>query len=174
MNIEIFDNQVPLSTRTDIQYFCFNSKFSLGWRDRPSIDEKSIVNTHCSWNLDELNRSGLLPYIGKCIDKTSWFTKKQLHLVEVNLVRPDDVYYIHTHPCDYAALYYVNMDWEDGWYGETIFYNSQNLDEVLFTSVYKPGRIILFDGSIPHAIRPQSIKAPKYRMSLTLFFNDNE
>ena len=71
-------------------------------------------------------------------------------------------------------MYYVNLDWEDGWYGETMFYNPNDLDEIVFTSAYKPGRIILFDGNIPHAIRPQSIKGPKYRMTLTVLFEDEK
>ena len=63
------------------------------------------------------------------------------------------------------------MDWKDGWYGETIFYNPDNINDIVFTSPYIPGRIILFDGDIPHAIRPQSSKASKFRISLSLFFN---
>jgi len=62
------------------------------------------------------------------------------------------------------------LNWEDGWYGETMFYDPNDLEKVSYTSLYKPGRIILFDGSIPHAIRPQSIRGPKYRISLTLIF----
>ena len=68
-----------------------------------------------------------------------------------------------------GALYYVNLNWEDGFYGETFFYNSKDLSKIEFASVYKPGRIILFDGHIPHAIRPQSIKGPKFRFTLSVF-----
>ena len=70
-----------------------------------------------------------------------------------------------------SVLYYINLDWRDGWHGETLFYNPNNLKEIIYTSLYIPGRIILFDGSIPHAIRPQSIKAPKFRFTLSLFFD---
>ena len=66
---------------------------------------------------------------------------------------------------------FVNLDWRDGWHGETLFYNPDNLKEIVYTSLYIPGRIILFDGSIPHAIRPQSVKAPKFRFTLSLFFD---
>ena len=50
-------------------------------------------------------------------------------------------------------------------------YNPDDQSEIAYASVYIPGRIILFDGSIPHAIRPQSVKAPKYRFTLSLFFD---
>lgn len=50
-----------------------------------------------------------------------------------------------------------------------LFYNSKDLSKIEFASVYKPGRIILFDGHIPHTIRPQSIKGPKFRFTLSVF-----
>jgi len=67
-------------------------------------------------------------------------------------------------------LYYPNLHWEDGWEGETRFFNKHNRDEIVYTSVYKPGRIILFDGEIPHQIGTQSITGPKYRFTIGVFF----
>ena len=32
-----------------------------------------------------------------------------------------------------------------GGYGETLFYDPYDIEKISFTSVYKPGRIILFD-----------------------------
>ena len=81
------------------------------------------------------------------------------------------MHYLHIHQKQQVCLYYVNLDWRDGWHGETLFYNPDNLKEIAYTSLYIPGRIILFDGSIPHAIRPQSVKAPKFRFTLSLFFD---
>ena len=51
-----------------------------------------------------------------------------------------------------------------------MFYNPDDINSIEYTSSYVPGRIILFDGNIPHAIRPQSINAPKYRFSLSVFY----
>ena len=85
-------------------------------------------------------------------------------------MRSDDVHYIHHHESDQVALYYVNMDWNDGWYGETIFYDEFDQNKIGFTTPYIPGRIILFDGVIPHAIRPQSVEGPKFRITISLFY----
>ena len=175
MHIECFDNIIPFNERHKILMFCANSKYILGWQDRTKIEnEKHIPCIHSSWTQEDLQNSGIIPHIQKCIDKTPWFTKKYVNSVKLNLVSSNDVYYLHAHEDDYGVLYYVNLDWEDGWYGETMFYNPNDLDEVVFTSVYKPGRIILFNCKIPHAIRPQSIKGPRYRMTLTLFFRDTK
>ena len=31
---------------------------------------------------------------------------------------------------------------------------------------------LLFDGTIPHAIRPQSVAGPKFRITISMFYND--
>ena len=174
MNISCFDDTIPYNVRQHILSFCANSKFILGWSDGLKIEnDKAIPNLHSSWTENDLEKINILPYIIESIDKTSWFTKKSLKSIKLNLVKSDDVHFIHSHPNEYVALYYVNLNWEDGWYGETIFHDPIHVDEVIFTSLYKPGRIILFDGEIPHSIRPQSTRGPKYRMTLSLFFVDN-
>jgi len=66
----------------------------------------------------------------------------------------------------------VNVDWREEWAGETIFYDESN--EIIFCSPYKPGRMIVFDGTIPHTIRPQSIISPNYRFSLTIRFTKED
>lgn len=66
----------------------------------------------------------------------------------------------------YTILQYGNFVWDSNWHGETVFYNS-NLDEILFSSVLKPGRIIVFDSRIPHSARPPSKIAiyPRYTIA---------
>ena len=105
------------------------------------------------------------------MDETDWITNTKLSKVVCNLVRPDDVHNIQIHQKQQVCLYYVNLDWRDGWHGETLFYNPKDLKEIAYTSLYIPGRIILFDGSIHPAIRQQSVKAPKFRFTLSLFFD---
>jgi len=170
LNINVFDNKVPFPIREKLWQFCVKSTFELSWSDTTD-PEKYELNVNSRWTSEELETTQMMSYFKECIDNTDWFTKNNLFRIVLNLVRPNDVHYIHHHENQQVLLYYVNLDWKDGWYGETMFYNSNNLHEVVYTSTYQPGRIILFDGSIPHAIRPQSIKAPKYRLSLSLFFD---
>ena len=169
MKIEVFDNQVPFAVREKAFDYCSRANFSLGWTDRPVVDhEKSVPNVYASWSQEQLDASGIFTYIAPCIEETAFFTSRRIESAVVNLVRPSDVHYIHSHPGKQVALYYCNLDWEDGWYGETLFHDPKDLNRISFASAYTPGRIILFDGSIPHAIRPQSINGPKYRISVTV------
>ena len=169
-HLSVFDNIVPYEKKDDMWEHCLKSNYKLGWVDTEQ-PEKYDLNAYSHWSIDEFKLTGLLPHIQKCIDDTDWFTKKNLCKVICNLVRSNDVHYLHIHHNQQVCLYYVNLDWRDGWHGETLFYNPDNLKEIVYTSLFIPGRIILFDGSIPHAIRPQSVKAPKFRFTLSLFFD---
>lgn len=171
MNLQVFDNKVPYTIRENLLDYCTKSSFRLGWTDRPPIEnDKSIPNIYSSWSNNNLSESKILPYIAECMDETPFFTCRHIESIILNLIRPSDVHFIHSHPNKQVALYYCNLTWEDGWYGETMFYDPNDLEKVSFTSLYTPGRIILFDGSTPHAIRPQSVSGPKYRITLSIVF----
>ena len=173
--IRVFENEIPFNDRLRLYSICSKSTFTIGGNNLGH--NKYVSNINSSWSREDIQHvdedCNFIFYLKKCISETPYFTNKFLEKVELNVVRPSDVHYIHSHHKWQAALYYVNLNWEDGWYGETLFYDPYDLDKVCFTSTYKPGRIILFDGYIPHAIRPQSIKAAKYRFTLTFFFADN-
>ena len=168
MNLKVFDDKVPYNVRVSIWNNTIESPFRLGWQDTTE-PEKTDLNAYNELELASLD--GLMPYFQQCVNDTEWLKHKHLYRAVLNLIRSDDVHYIHQHDNQSVLLYYINLEWKDGWYGETLFYDPYDNDKISFASPYKPGRIILFDGSIPHAIRPQSIKAPKFRFSLSLFFS---
>ena len=55
-------------------------------------------------------------------------------------------------PGSYTFLLYVNPVWRPEWGGETMFYNV-SVDDVVAAVLPKPGRVIFFDGRLPHAGR---------------------
>ena len=86
----------------------------------------------------------------------------------INAVKPNDHYYTHSHlDCIISILYYINMELQHNWAGETIFYK-ENMKDINFTSSFVPGRFILFEDE-PHTIRPQSFIGPAYRFTMALF-----
>ena len=169
LHLNIFDDKIPYVIRYDIWKYCINSTYNLGWQDSEDV-AKYELNLHSSWTQKELEESKIYPYIEDCIKNTDWFTCRKIAKIIVNLVRSDDVHFIHGHNDCQVVLFYVNLDWQDGWYGETIFYDPDNINNIAYTTPYIPGRFILFDGSIPHTIRPQSSKAPKFRFTISIFF----
>ena len=55
----------------------------------------------------------------------------------VNLTKPMDVNFIHTHPDQIVALHYSNLTWNPEWGGETLFYKDNKRD-ILLSSRYVP------------------------------------
>lgn len=166
--IKIFDDRVDRMTKEMVRDHVTSSNvtYSIGWRDMDCGEQ----NLYSSWSHEYLSNTKILSYIQPCIAETDWFTNNVLEKVIVNLVRSDDVHHIHTHNNYQIALYYINTDWQDGWYGETLFFDKFNTNNIVLASCFVPGRIVLFDGEIPHSIRPQSRIATKFRMTLTCFY----
>ena len=162
--IKVYDNIVPFHVQQFVYEFIVSSSFRIkGWEDRDDIEiEKSDL--HSRWTLEDLKNSKLSSYINSVISNDDVFDK-----CIVNLTKPSDYYYTHTHGEDTSVvLYYANLEWRDGWAGETIFYDEQRVPTNAYE--YTPGRLLKFSGDLPHSIRPQSFKAPQYRFTVSTFF----
>ena len=69
-----------------------------------------------------------------------------------------------------TVLYYANRDWDPSWGGQTLFLDSSAKD-VIKTVTPRPGRIVIFDGRIPHNVLPMNGRAvPSYRFTVALKF----
>ena len=166
--IQVYDDIFDFRYRDKIYNFIKKSLFQVGWADS-SMPEKSYEFLYSEYSKEDVNKIGFL----KKIENTSIMEHlKGLEYkhTKVNLSTSSDANFVHAHPEKLAILYYVNMDWQDGWHGETHFYD-ENGKDIIFTSPYTPGRIIVFDATIPHAIRPQSTIGPKFRFTLASFFD---
>ena len=90
--------------------------------------------------------------------------------VYVNAYTYGDCPTIHVdHDADghFTALYYVNLEWRAEWSGETVFYN-QARDEIIRSVLPRPGRLAVFDGTVPHVAREPNRIAPVVRYTLAL------
>ena len=161
--IEVHDNKVPFYVQQQVYNFVINSIFRIkGWEDRNDTDITKY-DLHSNWTKQDIKDSGLYPYL-EAIHSFDKFDKCM-----VNLTKPGDHYYTHCHGADeMVVLYYANLEWRDGWAGETMFYNDKR--ESTKSYDYVPGRIIKFDGTQPHSIRPQSFIGPQYRFTISTFF----
>jgi len=169
--IEIHDDVFPLSVRLNTFNSALNSSFSLLDWTCTSVPERHSHNLSffSPWSTEYVESLSILASIRNS-PASHILENYELTKSILNLTTPSDVYYTHTHPEEKVLLYYVNLEWKEGWHGETQFY-SDNLRDIKYTSPYTPGRLILFDGNIPHTMRPKSIIAPKFRFSLSMFLN---
>ena len=67
-----------------------------------------------------------------------------------------------------TALWYIAPEWNVEWGGETLFYDS-GMDAVAVVAP-RPGRLVVFDGSITHVGRPPNrvCYAPRYTLAVKL------
>ena len=166
--IQIYDDVFDFSYKFKLYQCIKNSLFQIGWKDSTVI-EKSYEFLHSAYSKEDMDK---LEFFKKLENSPimDHFEGLEYKHTKVNLSTPSDANFVHAHPEKLAILYYVNLDWQDGWHGETIFYD-ENGKDIIFTSPYTPGRIIVFDATIPHAIRPQSTIGPKFRFTLASFFD---
>lgn len=68
-----------------------------------------------------------------------------------------------------TMLIYPNIEWGANHGGETVFYE-EDKTEMVYLNPYVPGRICIFDGSIPHCAKPQALVGPKYRFTIACKF----
>lgn len=69
---------------------------------------------------------------------------------------------------DITALWFICGEWDIEWGGETVFFDKSG--EIAYAVRPKPGRLIVFDGSILHVGRPPSRICYQSRYTLAIKF----
>ena len=168
--IDIYDNCLAEDIRSDIYLMAITANYNIGWDDSSVFEHRQYPCLHHSMTKETWEQLNLVNEIQNHELRNKL---KELSFVSatINLAVPSSVQFQHTHPQKYTMLYYINMEWKPEYYGETLFFNDLGT-EVEYTSLFKPGRIVFFDGKIPHTIRPSSHIAPSYRFTLFASFNE--
>lgn len=165
--IYVFDDLFEHAWRRAAFQYMIQSNFKLGWVDQedPAHYQQYL---HSHWSMEDVDTFGILKNFSD--DRAYKLLQNKVpDVAVVNLSHHSDVYFVHPHK-NTTLLYYANPYWKEEWAGETLFYN-ENTTDVVYASIYKPGRLIIFDGSIPHTIRAPSRSAPQYRLTFAMFFD---
>jgi hypothetical protein len=168
--ITVYDNVFDRHYQNDIYNFAKDSVFRIGWLDTTEIENSASRYMYSGYSHEDVDRLGILKTLkSRHAEEFSFLDECEMTRAALNVGLPTDYYFVHTHYEDFGLLYYVNMDWRLGWSGETMFFHD-NMKDIIFTSPFVPNRMLMFKGKLPHAIRPQTINAPKFRFSLAMFF----
>ena len=168
--VYVYDGLVPLIMRQSVLDFCKKSFYRIGWEDGEAEKSRNFQFLYASFTEEEDYAAKLLPHL---ISNTPVGQHVQgLRRIKsvVNLSLPTNTYFAHSHPEKFVVLYYANTLWEHEWHGETVFY-TEDLSEIELCVKYTPGRVVVFDATIPHALRPQSTTADDYRFTYAFFFD---
>ena len=167
--LRVYDNGFDLEYRSNLYAFAQKSMYRIGWADGNIVENSKHQFLHALYSPEDIERIQLIPKL-KATPVGQEMEGFTLTKCVMNLSTPSDANFVHAHPEDKVLLYYVNLEWRDGWHGETLFFSEDGKD-VVFASPYSPGRLVVFDAKIPHTIRPQSHIAAQYRFTLSLFLN---
>lgn len=167
--IYIFDGLIPLQLRDKIFCFIVDSRYMIGWSDGNSETSARHKFLYSSFSNDDDENAGLLPFL-RTTQVNELISGMEKTKSIVNLSVPSDTHFAHAHPEKLVVLYYANMEWQQHWHGETLFY-TEDLSEIELALPYTSGRVVVFDASIPHSIRPQSSSADYYRFTYAMTFN---
>lgn len=168
-NLYTFDGVFDFSQREHLYSYARHSMFRIGNEDADAVETNNHKYMHSMYSNQDVENLGVMEAIkGTPIEKL--IAGKELERVHVNVSNPSDTNWAHDHRGKTVMLVYLNKHWKHEWAGETMFFND-DLSEIEFASIYKSGRIVLFDGEIAHSVRPQSASAPMYRFTLTMIFS---
>ncbi|MDX1569550.1 MAG: 2OG-Fe(II) oxygenase [Xanthomonadales bacterium] len=99
-------------------------------------------------------------------------SRYRLYRAYTNYASYGDMLFTHT-DCEpgareVTALWFIADDWDLEWGGETLFFNDR--DDAEFVVSPRPGRVVLFDGSIKHCGRPPNriCFKPRYTFAMKL------
>ena len=168
--IQIYDNTLKESVKSNIYLLAITAKYQIGWDDTSVFEHRQYPCLHHTLSKNAWAQLDLISGIRNQELKDELNDLKFVSAT-INLSVPSSIQFSHSHNEKKVLLYYINPEWKNEYYGETLFYDDYS-DEVIETSVYKPGRIILFDGKTPHSIRPSSHIAPQYRFTLFASFDE--
>ena len=177
--IKVFDDIFLFKERQYYYQFIKDSNYKIGWPDQSSIETLYELYFFSTYSSEDIQNLGILKDIGasntpNAEELRGLIKGREPALAVVNCDQFSTVHWPHTDskPHRDVLLYYVNLEWNTGWYGETLFYDEGGL-EISSAVSYRPGRVAFFDGNHPHAVRPSSRVAPNFRFTLSIFF-DNE
>lgn len=165
--IKIFDGLIGVQEISRLYSFVLSSKYVIGWQDMMRTgDLKAYL--HSIYSREDVDSLGFLGLLTDT-EVAPFLEGMELSRAIVNMSVPSNVHFAHGHPEDLVLLYYVNPEWQPHYHGETNFYTFDGT-EIQHSVMFKPGRIVLFDAKLPHAVRPQSSAGPDYRFTLALTF----
>ena len=162
--IKVYDNNMSIDDMTDLYTHAVTAKYEIGWDDTSTIENRQYPCLHSDMQRVELEQ--LMHYFYNTPELEEWDYQRAV----INLVTPSSINFSHTHGNSRVLCYYINPEWREEWYGETIFYKDDGADHQVIS--YQPNRAVIFDGTHPHSIRPASFIAPSYRFTLSIFFNE--
>ena len=168
--IEIYDNKF---TYHEIKnYYTFLRKSFYMTSDGDEDGGAGEIQLFSNFSEQDSYHMGLTetPFYKSLIEKYQLHNRLLLQ-TRVNLSFPGEKNRIHSDKGGLTFIYYANPKWEVAWGGHTLIMNENN-DDAEKTVLYKPGRCIMFDGTLPHMIMTPSNLCPVARFTYVMQYSE--
>lgn len=152
--IIVVDDFFSVSDQQTLFHFASNSHFTFNNFDIPG---DTNLKWRCNLRPEDQNYLLKLPekitdLLKKIIDQDIVFEIEHSYINFADYSTVDKIHcdsFNEFQTRDLTILIYGNHQWHHDWGGETKFYNN-DLSEIIYSSIIRPGRILIFDGEIPH------------------------
>jgi hypothetical protein len=153
------------------RYFDFVKKSFFTFSGNSNFDEFSpqplgkpyLTSVYSNEDLENLGLTTT-----KSFDPISLFLKNlKVRRAYVYVSDHTTTHYFHSDPGVKTLIYYPIMEWKNEYGGETMFANEE-VTEIEYSSMYTPGRVILFDATIPHKMSAPASTCPFYRFTFVI------
>lgn len=167
--IIVFDDVFDFGDRTQFnKYFTQNCFYRPSAGADPMLDPTHNLTMTCFLSNEDLMNIGFFdkihPEVHEVI-KDYFITRSYVISTNYQL----EARYHVDQPSDLTMIYYVNRNWEKDWGGETLF-TDNDVSEVEYCSMCKPGRVVIFDSTIPHRPAPPSCLSKEFRYTFVTNF----
>jgi hypothetical protein len=173
--IHIFDELYDFRERTFFYNFMIKSLYRFNISDTSLLENRGEYGLYSDYSVDDVNRieiltsehaKPLLPYL-------AGMSIKQAR-INLSTLYDKNRFHLDTDSAKKAVtfLYYANLNWDIESSGHTLFSN-EDKTEIEHCIMYKPGRVVIFDGKIPHCILSPNTVSPAYRLSFAIQFAED-
>lgn len=162
--IWVIDDLLDNSQHDYMLSYCIDSLYSPKHSSdyRLPYRDQRLVSRLTSQQVQDLFLTEVLQEVCKAINEPP------IEILEayINIYTPDSTCLAHIDSPSKGLtfLYYPNTLWDINWGGETIFFD--NNKEAVFTSIYKPNRLVVFDPRIMHLAKTPSILSESFRYTI--------
>ena len=168
--VTIIDDLLPVQQQIRLYVEACTLPYQLAGSNKFDVQDiktqKPISYVNEKWVVENFFTDGIAGFLDDYVPPT---VEKAYVNCGIHSESPD-VHVDSSRKGDKTLLYYMNREWKHEWGGETILLDD-NSDEIEYITPFIPGRIIIFDSTIPHSARQQSFSAPMYRFTLAIKFN---
>jgi hypothetical protein len=166
--IGVYDNVFSYQETVNLFRFFRGSLYLTNGGDNQEQEGYQIFSNFSNLDLENSNIKNTKGF-QTIVDKLN-LGDRSVKQVRVNLSTPAEKNRVHADGFGTTFLYYANLEWQVDWGGHTLFLE-EDLQEAKYVCFYKPNRVVVFDGSIPHMVMTPSSSCPVSRYSFAIQFS---